>query len=575
MPAHIRYERSMSRRPPPAVTGLPARSDGSERATTSHPDRPDVFISYARADEAFVAERLVPALTARGRAVWVDLTDIPPAADWRDRVQRGIAATRAVIAILSPRFVESQMCADEIAEAVRAHKRLVPVLIDDVDAAALGHELSTPNWILLRTDETFEPGIDRIMEALDTDLAWRDQHARLTVRAREWSAAGTDRSHLLRGSDLKAAELWLSNQAAHAERATDEQTGFIIASRHASSRRLRTLLGAVLLALAVATGLAVFALVQRHTAIQRQHVAQSRAFAASAESQLPVDPQLSLLLAARGEHIADTLQARDALRDAVQRSRVQLIIRAPRGQGGENTFATFAPHSTTVATTFGRRVAIWDGRTGRRMAELPHDGYPSFTQDGRFLLSTFNDRRVWVYDTRDWKSLGSLPTDRSVLSVSSSPDGRWVAGIAPGEVLVWDMRTRRLVARLPHPRRVVSAVFDPTSTLVLTAAEDGMRVWRRSSATVMSRFGSVHHDDSPAGHFSRSGGVVVTTGVETPGGARGQVVFWRAGTGRGGGGAPVPVVNSPPSRRASSRSARSRATMAAGWRRRASGRRRG
>ena len=85
-----------------------------------------MFVSYSRADEAFVAERLVPALTARGKAVWVDLTDIPPAADWRDRVRGAIAATKAVIAVLSPRFVDSPTCAEEIAEAVRAHKLLVP-----------------------------------------------------------------------------------------------------------------------------------------------------------------------------------------------------------------------------------------------------------------------------------------------------------------------------------------------------------------------------------------------------------------------------------------------------------------
>jgi hypothetical protein len=66
------------------------------------PDRPDVFVSYSRQDKPFVEGRLLPALAARGKDVWIDLEDIPPAADWRERIWDGIGAARAFVFVLSP-----------------------------------------------------------------------------------------------------------------------------------------------------------------------------------------------------------------------------------------------------------------------------------------------------------------------------------------------------------------------------------------------------------------------------------------------------------------------------------------
>jgi WD40 repeat protein len=498
----------------------------------AQPDRPDVFVSYAREDVEFVARRLVPALEARGKAVWVDLTGIPPAAEWRERIRSGIAAAKAVVAVLSPAFVASRICADEIEQAAEANKRLIPVVAVPVDHESLHPALAELNWIVL-DDEDYEAGLSVLVDALDTDLSWRDAHARLTVRAREWSSTEQDRSRLLRGSDLKAAERWLSGQALHAEKATDDQTQFIIASRRASWRRLQVMLGAAVLAVVVATVLGVVALIQRNEAIRRQHIAQSRALAASAVNQLSVDPQLSVLLAARAERTADTSQARNALRDALQRSKIQTLIRAPRGQGGQDTSAVLCPGGTTVATSFGQDVSLWDGRTDKRIATLAgHRGFPSCTSDGRYLLTTYNDRHVWVYDARTGKPVRSLVGDVAVRDVRSSPDGRLVAGLAGTEVLVWDVATGRLAARLPQPAAPDSAAFDAGSDLLLTASSDGMRVWRWASAKLVSRFGAVHRDDHPAGQFAGAGDVVVTTGVETATGERGHVVFWHGETGR-------------------------------------------
>ena len=59
------------------------------KVDASRPERPDVFISYSRTDEAFV-RRLVTALGEGGLDVWVDWEDIRKSADWRATIERGI-----------------------------------------------------------------------------------------------------------------------------------------------------------------------------------------------------------------------------------------------------------------------------------------------------------------------------------------------------------------------------------------------------------------------------------------------------------------------------------------------------
>jgi len=58
--------------------------------------RPDVFISYSRKDRD-VVDVLVARLLERGKDVWIDRDDIPPATEWKDRIRRGIETTRAFV----------------------------------------------------------------------------------------------------------------------------------------------------------------------------------------------------------------------------------------------------------------------------------------------------------------------------------------------------------------------------------------------------------------------------------------------------------------------------------------------
>src|SRR5262245_59383688 len=99
-------------------------------ATKAPEPRLKVFISYSRKDTAF-ADRLVPALEARGFSVLIDRRDLPKLADWERELLGFIRQADTVVFIVSPHSISSKVCAWEI-EQVRAHaKRLAPVVIAD------------------------------------------------------------------------------------------------------------------------------------------------------------------------------------------------------------------------------------------------------------------------------------------------------------------------------------------------------------------------------------------------------------------------------------------------------------
>ena len=56
-----------------------------------------------------------------------------------------------------------------------------------------------------------------LVEALETDIEWREMHTRPSARTQEWIDASRDRSFLLRGRDLQSAEDWYARKGEHKE----------------------------------------------------------------------------------------------------------------------------------------------------------------------------------------------------------------------------------------------------------------------------------------------------------------------------------------------------------------------
>ena len=93
---------------------------------------------------------------------------------------------------MSPASLASEHCLQELADAVSLNKLIIPVVYQDADAPTLPAAVSDAEWVFLRERDNRASGMDRLIEALETDLEWRDHHTRLAGRTREWLDTGRD-----------------------------------------------------------------------------------------------------------------------------------------------------------------------------------------------------------------------------------------------------------------------------------------------------------------------------------------------------------------------------------------------
>jgi WD40 repeat protein len=169
---------------------------------------PEVFISYSRVDHAFVLA-LVDELRKAGRSVWVDLDGIRPTTEWLKEIFAAIDAANDVIFVLSPEAASSRFCGLELDHAAKRGKRLIPLLLRPV--VSVPPALAPIQWIDFTDEARRQQSFHALTVALDTDHVWVEGHTRFLARALEWEGRGRRRSQLLRGRDLREAELWLKS----------------------------------------------------------------------------------------------------------------------------------------------------------------------------------------------------------------------------------------------------------------------------------------------------------------------------------------------------------------------------
>ena len=494
--------------------------------------RYDAFLSYSRKDRE-AADGLAAALEERGKDVWLDVEDILAGADWRARIQRGIEACTAFVFLLSPDSLASEHCRQEVELAAGLNKLIIPVLLREVDERAIPPVLADREWVFLRErDASSGQGLERLVEALETDLNWRDEHTRLAGRTREWLDAERDKSFLLRGSELREAELWLATQASHRETATGEQAEYIVAGRRAATARQRTLLTAVGAGLAVAVGLAIFAFLQRNEAIAQKQAALSRGLIAESQAAFARDPSLAGALSIEAYRAKPTFEARASMLTLLAKLRRS---RGPVGTHGGRVYAVaFHPDARLLATASAdESVRLWDVTTHREVATLNgHDGEVhdvAFSRDGRLLASGAGDGSVRIWDPRGRRQLAVLAGHEGVVrTVAFSPDGRLLASAGDDRTIrLWDVERRRSRGVLGrHADGVQDVAFDDTGRRLVSGGLDAtVRIWdvvtRRQIRRLAADGERIH---SVA--FSRDGRSIAG------GSAAGTVLVWDGRTGR-------------------------------------------
>ncbi|NMF82153.1 TIR domain-containing protein [Nodosilinea sp. P-1105] len=216
----------------------------------------DVFISYSRVDSDF-ARRLNEALQIQGKRTWFDQESIATGSDFQQEIYRGIESSDVFVFVLSPESVNSPFCADEVEYAQGLNKRMVTVLHRPIDTADLHPVLAKLQWLDFRDhDGDFQENFAGLLRTLATDREHLETHTRLLVRALEWDKKGRDEGLLLRGKELKTAELWIAARFETEPRPTGLQQEYIRsgkASEESKRKAERRLKRGVFLGLTAAT----------------------------------------------------------------------------------------------------------------------------------------------------------------------------------------------------------------------------------------------------------------------------------------------------------------------------------
>lgn len=519
----------------------------------------DVFISYSRRDLAF-ARLLHQGLLDTGLEAWIDWQDIAPSSEWLAEVYAAIEAADTFVFIISQTSIASEICSLEIAHAIENNKRLIPVVIDDVEPERVTPELAALNWLFFVTDDEFSQTLQQLVDAIQTDHAWAKEHTRLQLRALEWTRKSQQRASMLRGSDLKEAEDWLTQATNKEPTPTDLHATYILASRRAERRRWQLVAGGILSSLLLIIAASITALViqtnARNQAEAALEVAQSRQLAASSSQNLQGDLALSLLLSLEAVEVEDTVEARSSLLAALNRSaRIDTLL---HGQDSAVLSLAFNPGGDLLASgscleeeylgggtaeCVRGGVLIWDLET-RQLVETLETGLQStvtmsfspdgsllavggsLERDGPFLNSSRGAVELWDTETR--RQIAVLPgprrgdsgmdtEDAQIDELAFSPDGRWLAaagttdqGDDGGTITLWDVEDHEIAAELTFDWRTTGLAFSPNGAWLAVSSRggDAVGVWPVSEEGP-EPIGTLWDVESPRGIAFHPGGEVL------------------------------------------------------------------
>ncbi len=399
----------------------------------------DVFVSYSRQDSPFVT-RLTDAIESSGKNVWIDTSGIEDTEVFPLKIRSAIESSDAFLFVISPASVASRFCEQEVDYAVSLNKRLVPVLRTRVADDELPEPIRDRSWIPFEAETEFEGSLSRVLSALDTDLDHRRSHTRWLTKAIEWDKESRDRSLLLRGSEMRAAEGWLAGTTDASDPApTTVQREYLLASRQAAGRRSRILVTGSLAVTLLAVGLLVFALISRGQAVHDQVEASAQALAVESQNDLTVDPEASVILAMRAVHEQATSQSMLALREALDASPILAslpTVASPSFCNGSVPAVAFRPGTDEIAenacSSGGILIAkASTGKTVRKLSAIYNGTDLAYNPTGSVLaLGTVFG--VTLLDANTGKVRRELLLGNTPGVVSFNPSGTILAAAANG-----------------------------------------------------------------------------------------------------------------------------------------------
>lgn len=341
------------------------------------PTHSDVFISYSRKDSYFV-KKLQNELRAMGMEAWVDWQRIAPSAEWMEEIYRAIESSDTFVFVISSESAQSQTCRKEIAHAEKHCKRIIPLVIEEVEANRLPEVIQKHNWLFFNDEAKFSESVGMLIKTSKTDLDWVREHTRLLVKAVEWESCNREASYLLRGQDLEHAEDWLARDTGQELSVSRLQLDYIMASqklRRGTSRRRMTL---VVTALVISSALTVWAIIERGTAARQRNyaqqqeliaienatVSQARYLVSHSNAIKESQYDLALLLAIEADRMHPSWESKGNLMSILCSSPIERYLGRFEGQLLLNNHFDISPHGDYLAVAGADSLFLVDTEDG-------------------------------------------------------------------------------------------------------------------------------------------------------------------------------------------------------------------
>lgn len=465
----------------------------------------EIFISYSRRDKTFV-EKFLKALNDNGYtsdSIWVDWEDIPSSSKWEEEIRKGVEKANSVVFILSPEWAISNECAKELKVAAEYNKRLFPIVCQNVDPKTIPAELASLNWIFFRETDNFDQALQKLLDALKTDLTWVGQHTKLLGQANQWQAKAQDSGYLLRGGELQEAETWLSQATEQKQPHPSQlQREYIFASRQDDIQRQRKRLIWVSMGLVVSIVLAIAAVFSGIEALRQSQIALASQLAAQATNLVDTQPDLALLLSLESNYIGDELGESDS---AWLGSLITSLNSSPklgtflRAHDYDVRAVAFSPDGHWLATAGGDpsgkpgELILWDitstanPKPYQKFSNSPQRMLGvAFSPSSPLLVAAGDEGQLYVWDTQNCcEPTAVWPLNGRVrgLAFVTLKGREYVAVAAGNQVTFWDIKNGEMNANytiqpVTDNIRLLSLDVSPKYDALAVGSDDGnVTVW--------------------------------------------------------------------------------------------------